>query len=199
MNRSLGNAIGATGVVALFLACGCSKGSADATAPSAPPGSASATVSAGGPGSAAPAASTAASGAAGKATSWRGTYKSAATDLTRPPGVSWKVPESTAGVGDGTIALTVEPTGRVQGTIDGALGPATVDGLAAEGKITANVARKEPSDQGFTGTLYATQDANGVRGTMNLAPAIATAARTASFELAPAPLASPEPAPGPAH
>jgi hypothetical protein len=103
-----------------------------------------------------------------------------------PKDVKWKIPESAAGVGDGTIALTVDrATRRVQGKVDGVLGPATIEGVAIDGKITATVSREDPKDHGFTGTLSGDVGDTATRGTMNLALADVSAVRNATFELSP--------------
>ena len=73
----------------------------------------------------------------------------------------------------------------MQGTVDGVLGPATVDGVAVDGKITATVAREDPADQGFTGTLSGRRGDATAQGTMNVAHADVSAVRNATFELAP--------------
>ena len=100
--------------------------------------------------------------------------------------MKWKVPENSAGVGDGTIALTVGADGRVTGTIEGVLGPAVVDGLAVDGRVTGAIARRDPSDHGFTGTLGGDIAGGHARGTMHLTLAEAGAVRTATFDLSPA-------------
>jgi hypothetical protein len=118
--------------------------------------------------------------------SWKGAYKSVEGTFALPKEVKWKVPENPAGLGEGTIVLTLDRgTGRAQGTVDGALGPATIDGVAVDGRITASVSRADPSDHGFTGTLQGSIADAGVQGTMNLTQADVTAVRNASFELAP--------------
>jgi hypothetical protein len=100
--------------------------------------------------------------------------------------VHWNVKESAAGIGEGTIALTVDPVnGRVFGTLEGPLGPATVDGFAADRKLTASIARKDPTDQGFTGTLIGSLGGDRAGGTMNVSLAEASAIRTATFDLSP--------------
>jgi hypothetical protein len=166
-------------VAALALGSACGKGSAgDAPLPSAAPSA---------PAASAPPSASAAAPAPSAPTVWKGAYKSVAGEMTLPKGVAWKVAESTAGLGEGTLALTVDPaTGRVTGTLDGALGPATVDGFVADGKLTATIARRDPSDQGFTGTLSATAAPSGMHGSMNLSLAEVSAVRTATFDLAPA-------------
>ncbi len=122
---------------------------------------------------------------------WRGTYKSSAAVLYIPADwkdVHWRVKETSAGIGDGSITLQVDSSsGRVLGTLDGPLGPATIDGLSADGKLTASIARKDPSDGGFTGTLLASVAKDRVEGTIHASVADANAIRTAPFEMSPDP------------
>jgi len=119
--------------------------------------------------------------------SWRGAYKSAGATLTVPPEwkkVHWSDTQSTAGIGDGTIALTLDgPTGHLSGRVDGPLGPATVDGMVADGNLAATLRRSDPTDQGFTGTLLGSIADDHVEGTMNVSLGLASALRTASFHL----------------
>ena len=119
------------------------------------------------------------------ARAWRGPYKSVESVITLPADVKWRVPESTAGIGDGTLALTADPAGRVNGIIDGVLGPALVVGLLADGRLTGSVLRKDPSDHGFTGTLAADLGDADARGTLHVTLAEASAVRQATFELSP--------------
>jgi hypothetical protein len=142
------------------------------------------------PPSTAPAASApAGSGAPGMASSsWAGTYRSAASSLTVPPEwkkVHWSDTASTQGVGDGAMTLDVDgATGRVTGTLDGPLGPATLDGTAADGKVSATIVRKDPNDHGFGGTLLATVNGDKLEGTVSASLGMASALRTATFTLA---------------
>ncbi len=175
-------------VAASVAACGKSQESG-ASVGSA--GAASVTASAATPTASSSATTTApAPAASGAAALWRGTYKSAAATMTVAPAWKkghWSGPASNAGLGEGTVAIDVDPTThRVTGTLDGPLGPATIDGVADEGKLTASIARKDPSDRGFTGTLVATVTADHVEGTMNVAPGQAGELRTATFTLSPA-------------
>jgi hypothetical protein len=164
--------------LALLLVNACAKGSAgESPSPSA---SVATTANAVPPATPAPAAS------ARGTTAWKGGYKSVEGTFVLPGGVKWKVPASDAGLGDGTIALTVDSAaGRVQGTVDGALGPATIDGIAVDRTITATVSRADPGDHGFTGTLQGTLGDATVQGTMNLTQADVTAVRNATFALSP--------------
>jgi hypothetical protein len=177
--------------VAGLAACGKSQ---ESGAGGGPGESASATTSATptpAASSAAPATSAPAAGAAAAgATSWHGTYKSAPGTMTVAPAWKkghWSNAPSGAGLGDGPITLAIDgATRRVTGTVDGPLGTATIDGVADEGKLTASVARKDPSDRGFTGTLMATVAADKIEGTMNVVPGQAGELRTVTFTLSPA-------------
>jgi hypothetical protein len=131
----------------------------------------------------------AASGPPAASSEWHGSYESVPGTLYIAPqlkGVKWVVPETNAGLGAGTITLEVDRgTGRIRGAVDGPLGPATVDGYADGPTLSATVARKDPTDRGFTGTLAARQDDAGVSGTLNVALAEVSAVRTAAFHLTP--------------
>ncbi len=118
--------------------------------------------------------------------SWKGSYKSVAAGIALPKSVSWKVPESSLGLGDGAIALTIDSAdGRVIGTVDGPLGPATLDGMESGGRLTANLSRQDPGDHGFIGTLAGDVIDGGAEGTMNVALAEVSAVRSATFHLSP--------------
>jgi hypothetical protein len=141
------------------------------------------------PGAVSAPAAAAASAAQSKPLAWSGTYKSAAGTLYIPPewkGVRWSGAETQAGIGEGTIALEIDPsTGRVVGTLEGPLGPAVIDGVATGEKLTATIARKNPSDRGFAGSLMGDIGKDAVTGSMNLSSAEASTVRTATFSLAP--------------
>jgi len=106
--------------------------------------------------------------------------------------VRWRVPETTAGLGEGAIAVVCDAeTGQVTGSVDGVLGPATLRGRIVEGGLTATVVRADPGDHGFAGTLVATIDEGHARGTMNVSLGEASAVRVATFDLAPSGSAAP--------
>jgi hypothetical protein len=118
--------------------------------------------------------------------SWHGSYKSQSGTLYVPAdwkSVHWNVPESSAGLGDGTIRLTLEPAGRVHGTIEGPLGPAVVAGFAADGSLTASVQPQNPANRGFCGTLMGSVVDGRLEGTIHVSPAVADAVRVATFML----------------
>jgi len=118
--------------------------------------------------------------------SWHGSYKSLSGTLYVPAdwkGVHWNVAESSAGLGDGTIGLTIEPGGRIHGTLEGPLGPAVVAGFAADGALTASVRPENPADRGFGGTLIGRVVDGRLEGTIHVSPAVADAVRVATFVL----------------
>jgi len=121
---------------------------------------------------------------------WSGTYASAPATLYIPTdwkGVHWKVPETAAGVGDGALTVTVDPsTGRVSGAVDGPLGPARVEGVVSDGGVAAMLSRKDPSDRGFTGTMVGSISGDTLTGSLHVSAAEASAVRSATFTLKPA-------------
>ncbi|HEY1696451.1 MAG TPA: hypothetical protein VGG39_30020 [Polyangiaceae bacterium] len=173
--------------VALLALAACSKSSGD-VAPAAAgsaPAAASASSAAAAPSSSAAAAS---SGGAAASSSWAGSYKSAAASISVPPEwkkVHWSDTKSTEGIGDGAMALAIDgATGHVTGTLEGPLGPATLDGASADGTVSATLVRKDPGDHGFGGTLLATVTGDKLEGTMNLSLGTGGVVRTATFSLA---------------
>lgn len=98
--------------------------------------------------------------------------------------VKWKN-EETLHLGDGTVSLTLEPTGRVSGTSEGgALGDAILEGVRDDAGVSGTVRRKDPSDDGLTGTFLATIEGGALVGAMKLANGNAAAVREAPFSLA---------------
>ncbi len=122
------------------------------------------------------------------AASWSGTYKSAGASLYVPTQkpfdiVKWRGDDAGGGVGDGTLDLAVDATGQVSGTGAGALGTVLVSGMYADGELTATLARKDPSDGGFTGTAVGKLAGDKIEGTIHLSLPNATSLRTATFAL----------------
>jgi|SRR5579859_7770466 len=175
---------------------GGSTAGASSSAPGAASGAAGSPRGSSGAAAAAPGGAAGASGgapaqggAAGVSRAWRGAYKSAAATLTladKYKKTKWTDPQSTAGIGEGTMAVAIDgATGRVTGSLEGPLGPATLDGALVDGTLSATVGRKDPTDRGFRGTLVATVTGDHLDGTMSLAPGQAGVVRTATFSLAP--------------
>jgi hypothetical protein len=118
--------------------------------------------------------------------SWQGSYKSEPGALYIPSdwkGVRWNVSDSSSGLGEGAMRLTLDPAGRVRGTIEGPLGPAMVVGFAADGGLTASVRPERAEERGFAGTLIARMVDGRIEGTMHVSPALADAVRVATFVL----------------
>jgi hypothetical protein len=165
-------------------ACGCGRSRGDSEPVGATPPAGARGPDAGP--SAAPVASASAA-AEGPATAWKGSYKSAAGGLYIPPdwkGVHYVLKDTSEGLGDGHLAFRVDPqTGRVAGTLDGPLGPATIEGVDQSGKVFATIRRSDPADRGFTGTLVATLAGDRGEGSMNLSQAEVNAIRAATVVL----------------
>ena len=85
-------------------------------------------------------------------------------------------------LGDGEMTLAVDAAGRVAGTTEGGpLGAAIIDGNSDGQTLAATIRRKDPSDEGLTGTLLAKVSGDKVEGTMKLAEFNAAVVRVASF------------------
>ncbi len=86
-------------------------------------------------------------------------------------------------LGEGELTLSVDASGRVSGgTEAGPLGASVVDGTSDGTTLTATVRRKDPTDEGLTGTLQAKVAGDTVEGTMNLAESNAAVVRFARFQ-----------------
>jgi hypothetical protein len=171
----------------LLLLAGACGHSSQENAPGAVSSAVAASASVGAVASAVPSASVAAKTSAPQ--TWKGSYKTAPGTLTVPPDLSkthWSSSDTTTGVGDGTMLLTVDPaTHRVTGTLDGAIGAAVVDGLLGDAQLSASVRRRDPTDKGLAGTLLATVSADKITGTLTLASGDGATLRTGTFTLAP--------------
>jgi hypothetical protein len=118
--------------------------------------------------------------------SWHGSYSSQPGRLYVPAdwkNVRWDVADSASGLGEGTMRLTLDPAGRIQGVVEGPLGPAVVAGFAADGRLTASVRREHPEDRGFAGVLLGSVGGGHLEGTMRVSPALGEAVRVATFVL----------------
>ena len=87
-------------------------------------------------------------------------------------------------VGEGAISLTIAPDGKVTGTIDsGPASPALLDGTAIGDEVRGNVRRKDPSDDGLTGTFDAKIATGQIEGTISLADGTAGIVRGGKISL----------------
>ena len=124
------------------------------------------------------------------AITWTGPYKSNAGTMYVPDGgewsgTKWRGDVSPDGLGDGTLTLTVDPkSGNVTGVIDGPIGPGILYGSFAAGQLTANLARKEATDSGFTGTLIGNITGEKLEGAMHVSSSLdAHVIRSITFSL----------------
>lgn len=160
--------------------------SAAASAPALTSATASASSSAAAaPGSASAAAGGSAAPTGVAAASYEGEAEVTVSDLTVPANVKWKGDvEATDGVGKAKLVLVVDEAGIVTGTGTGALGDVILTGRAIAGVVSATILRKTPSDMGYTGTLYATEEAGTLKGTLHVSKGNAGGLREGKLTLA---------------
>ncbi len=81
-------------------------------------------------------------------------------------------------LGDGEMTLAVDGSGRVSGATEaGPLGASVIDGTSDGTTLAATIRRKDPSDDGLTGTLVAKISGDALDGTMKLAESNAAVVR----------------------
>lgn len=125
----------------------------------------------------------------GKVVHWTGTYKTTRGTFYVPSGpeysgVKWRGDDGPEGLGEGKIDLTIDPqTGKVDGSLEGVLGPSVVYGSLAGDALAATIARKDIADRGFSGTLYGKSTDAAVTGTMKLSLPDAHLVRDGQFTL----------------
>jgi hypothetical protein len=164
-------------MLAGLLLAACSKTGDGAPAPAAsaqPAASVSAPVA-----SAAPAVPT--------PVSWTGHYSATPGPFYVPDGGEWagvhfRGEDASVGLGEGTLSATVDPGGRVTGTLEGPLGPLLVTGLVAGKAFSAELTPKEPAT-GFTGAATGAIEGDKITGTMRLSLPTGNVIRMASFTL----------------
>ena len=165
----------------LLLACavGCSKAN---ESPAAPPAAASAPPAA----IARPTPSAAATGAATSG-AWAGHYSSVPGTFSVPDGGEWagvkfRGEDASVGLGDGTMGMSVDPAGHLQGTLEGPLGPLRFTGELDADAFSAALISSDPA-QGFAGTAVGALASGRVTGTMRLSLPTGNVLREASFML----------------
>ncbi|MGH7437503.1 MAG: hypothetical protein ACRENE_17645 [Polyangiaceae bacterium] len=118
--------------------------------------------------------------------SWKGMYASAAGSVSLPDDlkVHWKPADTSSGLGEGPVSLTVDPAlGVVRGTLGGPLGPARINGSLSDGGVSATIVRNDPNDHGYVGVLLAHMTPDHIDGNLDVSPGTAGAVRTATFTL----------------
>jgi hypothetical protein len=123
-----------------------------------------------------------------KAVTYAGKYTVSAGKMYVPDQKDWSSVkfknDETKMLGDGELVLSVDGQGRVSGSTEaGPLGASVLDGISDGTTLTAAVRRKDPSDEGLTGTLVAKIAGDALDGTMKLAEANAAVVREAKVDL----------------
>jgi hypothetical protein len=126
-------------------------------------------------------------GSSMKAVSYAGTYSVAMGKMYVPDQKDWSSVkfknDETKLLGDGEMTLAVDPSGRVSGGSEtGPLGASVLDGTSDGQTLTATVRRKDPADEGLTGTLVAKITGDALVGTMKLAESNAAVVREAKLD-----------------
>jgi hypothetical protein len=119
--------------------------------------------------------------------SWTGKYTAAPGSFYMPEGPEWsnlhfRGEDAGAGLGDGTMAVAVDAIGRVSGTLDGALGALTINGVFDGEAFAAAIVSSDPN-QGFAGTVVGRRAGNRVSGTIRAALPTGNVLREAPFTL----------------
>jgi hypothetical protein len=120
-------------------------------------------------------------------THFTGTYTSKASELFVPDaeaykGFKFRGDDAGSALGDGPIKLTVALDGKVTGSLEGPLGPATLDGVATDAGITFRVTADDPkADLALSGTGEGEASPSEVKGTMQLSSWHANLLRQATF------------------
>jgi len=109
-----------------------------------------------------------------KAITFAGKYSVAVGKMYVPDQKDWSSVkfknDETKMLGDGEMTLTVDGNGRVSGTTEaGPLGASVLDGTSDGTTLTGTIRRKDPSDDGLTGTLVGKISGDTLEATMKLA------------------------------
>ena len=109
-----------------------------------------------------------------KTVSYAGKYSVAVGKMYVPDQKDWSSVkfknDETKLLGDGEMTLTVDGTGRVSGSTEaGPLGASVVDGTSDGSTLTGTIRRKDPTDDGLTGTLVGKISGDTLEATMKLA------------------------------
>lgn len=121
-------------------------------------------------------------------TEWAGTYTLAAATLSIPSenkdysGVKQAKDDPSKLMGDGKIDLIVDGS-KVAGTVEGGAGPAIIDGSVIGEEIRGTVRRKDPKDNGLTGTITAKIAGDSAEGKLSLSEGNAAIVREAKIAL----------------
>jgi len=122
-----------------------------------------------------------------KAVTYAGKYSIAVGKMYVPDQKDWSSVkfknDETKLLGDGEMTLAVDGNGRVSGTTEaGPLGASVIDGTSDGTTLTGTVRRKDPSDDGLTGTLVAKITGDALEGTLKLAESNAAVVREGKLD-----------------
>ncbi len=121
---------------------------------------------------------------------WTGSYEAAQNKLEPAPGAlrEWGKDDGSKGSGKGTLKLSIDEQGVLQGESEGALGNHTVTGTADAETIRITFEPKQPGDlTTFRGTAVVRRDGDAVRGPLKAGSGDGTTLRQANLELRRAP------------
>jgi hypothetical protein len=127
-----------------------------------------------------------ASAAPGKAWfvgAWQGTFRAELLRIELPAGgvKEWKQDDGKHASGDGTVTLQVAADGTASGATAGALGDMRVTGRVEGDRAALTLASSDQN--GFHGTLVATQAADGMQGNLNASSGDSLQVRSARVAL----------------
>lgn len=123
------------------------------------------------------------------ASRWSGTYTVSPGTLPIPTtkdyaGVRAAPDDPQKFVGQGSVSLSVDASGKVTGTADsGPLAPGLLDGVKTDKAFRGIVRRKDPTDEGLTGTWSASASGRELELTFDLADGTAAFVRAAKAKL----------------
>jgi hypothetical protein len=102
----------------------------------------------------------------------------------------WTKDDGELASGPGKLNLRIDDSGRVEGTIEGALGAGQVGGMVEDD--TLRVQLSPTDDAGLHGVLVAARDGDGFKGTIEASSSDSLRVRTATIELKKFPVADGE-------
>jgi hypothetical protein len=122
-----------------------------------------------------------------KPSTWSGEYNAEHASMYVPDGAEWSGvkfhgDDASTNLGAGTLKVSIDPTGRVSGEGEGALGPFEVSGLLDGNTFSARLSPQHPAD-GFTGVATGARTGEAIAGTMRLSYSNASIVREARFTL----------------
>lgn len=118
---------------------------------------------------------------------WSGKYEASLERITLEVGGvrAWKDDDGTSASGPGTITLDVTADGVVTGESDGALGPASIRGVADDAGFRLTFAARSDDPRAFNGTLVTERGEGRVSGTLRASSGDSLTVRKAQVELTP--------------